>query len=181
MHSPAGGARHLLHCPRVACLLLSCCRAPDRLCVVVVRESLSGVNSASLMDDIVPLTGRRTSGLLLHPTSLPGRYGIGDLGTSAYQFVDFLVASGQQCWQVLPLGPPDEVYSPYQGASSMAGNTLLLSLDTLMTEGWLTPEVLRDVPVFPDAAVDYEAVIPWKDALLRQAAARCVQALSGTD
>jgi 4-alpha-glucanotransferase len=126
-------------------------------------------------------TGQRTSGLLFHPTSLPGRYGIGDLGASAYQFVDFLVASGQQYWQVLPLGPPDEVYSPYQGASSMAGNTLLLSLDTLVTEGWLAPAALHDAPVFPDACVDYEAVIPWKGALLRQTAAQCVQALSGTD
>ena len=89
------------------------------------------------MHDIVQPTGQRTSGLLLHLTSLPGRYGIGDLGAFARQFVDFLVASGQQYWQVLPLGPPDEVYSPYQGASSMAGNTLLLSLDTLVTEGWL--------------------------------------------
>ena len=116
-----------------------------------------------------------------HLTSLPGRYGIGDLGAAAYQFVDFLVASGQQYWQVLPLGPPDEVYSPYQGASSMAGNTLLLSLDTLVTEGWLAPEALHDAPVFPDASVDYEAVMPWKGTLLRQTAVRCVQALSGTD
>src|SRR5919198_2237432 len=133
------------------------------------------------MHDIVLSTGKRTSGLLLHPTSLPGRYGIGDLGKAAYQFVDFLVASGQQCWQVLPLGPPDDAHSPYQGASSIAGNTLLLSLDTLVTEGWLAPEVLRNAPVFPDASVDYEAVIPWKGALLRQTAAQCVQALSGTD
>ena len=87
------------------------------------------------MNDIVLPTGQRSSGLLLHPTSLPGRYGIGDLGASAYQFVDFLVASGQQCWQVLPLGPTDDAYSPYQGASSMAGNTLLLSLETLVQEG----------------------------------------------
>jgi 4-alpha-glucanotransferase len=106
------------------------------------------------MHDIVRPTGQRTSGLLCHPTSLPGRYGIGELGASAYQFVDFLVASGQQDWQVLPLGPPDDVYSPYQGASSMAGNALLLSLDTLVTEGWLTPAALHDAPVFPDASVD---------------------------
>ena len=133
------------------------------------------------MHDIVQPTGQRTSGLLLHLTSLPGRYGIGDLGASARQFVDFLVASGQQYWQVLPLGPPDEVCSPYQGASSMAGNTLLLSLDTLVTEGWLAPEALHNAPVFPDASVDHEVVIPWKGALLRQTAARCVQAFSGTD
>ena len=133
------------------------------------------------MQNIAPRTGQRTSGLLLHPTSLPGRYGIGDLGAAAYQFVDFLVASGQQYWQVLPLGPPDEVYSPYQGVSSMAGNPLLLSLETLVTEGWLAPEALHDAPVFPDASVEYEAVMPWKGTLLRQTAARCVQALAGTE
>jgi len=133
------------------------------------------------MNNIVLPTGQRTSGLLLHPTSLPGRYGIGDLGAAAYQFVDFLVASGQQCWQVLPLGPPDEVYSPYQGASSIAGNTLLLSLETLVQEGWLPPAALCDAPTFPDAWVDYAAVMQWKGALLRQTAARCVQALAGTD
>ena len=133
------------------------------------------------MDDIVLLTGKRTSGLLLHPTSLPGRYGIGDLGTAAYQFVDFLVASGQQCWQVLPLGPPDEAHSPYQGASSIAGNTLLLSLDTLVAEGYLPRAVLDNTPTFPAAFVDYDAVMQWKEALLRQTARTCVQALAGTD
>ena len=133
------------------------------------------------MHDMAPRTDQRASGLLLHPTSLPGRYGIGELGAAAYQFVDFLVASGQQYWQVLPLGPPDEVYSPYQGVSSMAGNTLLLSLETLVTEGWLAPETLRDAPVFPDASVEYATVIPWKGTLLRQTAARCVQALAGTE
>src|SRR2546429_7316918 len=133
------------------------------------------------MHDMARLTGQRTSGLLFHPTSLPGRYGIGDLGASAYQFVDFLVASGQQSWQVLPLGPPDDVYSPYQGASSMAGNPLLLSLDTLVTGGGLVPAAPHDGPVFPDACVGYEAVIPGKGAPLRETAAPCVQALSRTD
>ena len=133
------------------------------------------------MDDMVRPISRRTSGLLFHPTSLPGRYGIGDLGAAAYQFVDFLVASGQQYWQVLPLGPPDEVYSPYRGVSSMAGNTLMLSLDTLVQDGWLAPAALHQAPVFPDTSVAYEAVIPWKDTLLRQTAAQCVQALAGTE
>jgi 4-alpha-glucanotransferase len=130
------------------------------------------------MDDMVLPDRRRTSGLLLHPTSLPGRYGIGDLGTDAYQFVDFLVASGQQCWQVLPLGPPDAAHSPYQGLSSMAGNTLLLSLDTLVAEGWLSRAALDDVPTFPATFVDYEALSQWKEPLLRQTAVTCVQALS---
>src|SRR4029453_9735119 len=133
------------------------------------------------MNDIVLPTGQRSSGLLLHPTSLPGRYGFGDLGASAYQFVDFLVASGQQCWQVLPLGPPDDVYSPYQGVSSMAGNALLLSLDTLVQEDWLPATALSEAPTFPEAFVDYSAVIQWKGALLRQTASQCVQALAGDD
>lgn len=133
------------------------------------------------MDDIVLPTGRRTSGILLHPTSLPGRYGMGDLGQAAYTFVDFLAASGQQWWQVLPLGPPDAVHSPYQGASSMAGNPLLLSLDTLVAEGWLAPAALQDAPSFPATAVDYATVVPWKTALLRQMAATCVQSLGGED
>jgi len=133
------------------------------------------------MNDIVLPTGQRSSGLLLHPTSLPGRYGIGDLGASAYQFVDFLVASGQQCWQVLPLGPPDDAYSPYQGASSMAGNPLLLSLENLVQEGWLPATALSGAPIFPDTFVDYNAVTQWKGALLRQTAAQCVQALAGVD
>src|SRR5262249_20632100 len=133
------------------------------------------------MNDIVLPTGQRSSGLLLHPTSLPGRYGIGDLCASAYQFVDFLVASDQQCWQVLPLSPPADVYPPYQGASSMAGNTLLLSLETLVQEGWLPATALSEASTFPDAFVDYSVGIPWKGALLRQMASQCVQALAGAD
>jgi 4-alpha-glucanotransferase len=130
---------------------------------------------------MAPLAGQRTSGLLLHPTSLPGRYGIGDLGTAAYQFVNFLAASGQQRWQVLPLGPPDAVYSPYQGVSSLAGNTLLLSLETLVGEGWLAASALHEAPAFPDTYVYYAAVLPWKNTLLRQTAMRCLPALGGED
>ncbi|MBM3223754.1 MAG: 4-alpha-glucanotransferase [Candidatus Tectomicrobia bacterium] len=130
---------------------------------------------------MLAVTSQRASGLLLHPTSLPGRYGIGDLGEAAYQFVDFLGASGQQYWQVLPLGPPDDVYSPYQGASSMAGNIFLLSLTRLVEEGWLPASVLHDAPRFPEQAVDYATLLPWKGNLLRQMAQRCVPALTGTD
>ncbi|MGE3539194.1 MAG: 4-alpha-glucanotransferase [Candidatus Tectimicrobiota bacterium] len=133
------------------------------------------------MDTPVVLTSQRSSGLLLHPTSLPGRYGIGDLGPAARQFVDFLAASGQQYWQVLPLGPPDDVHSPYQGASSMAGNPLLLSLETLVAEGWLAPAALREAPTLPATFVDYAAVRQWKGALLRHMATACVQALAGTE
>jgi 4-alpha-glucanotransferase len=115
------------------------------------------------------MTDTRKSGILLHPTSLPGRWGIGDLGAAAYTFVDFLVAAGQQLWQVMPLGPTGYGDSPYQGFSAFAGNPLLISLDQLLEEQLLRPEDLTGLPAFSDAAVDYGAVIPFKLAALRQA------------
>ncbi len=74
----------------------------------------------------------RKSGILLHPTSLPGEWGIGDLGEQAYRFADFLAEAGQRLWQILPLGPPGFTCSPYQAFSSMACNPLLISLQTLV-------------------------------------------------
>ncbi len=112
----------------------------------------------------------RKSGILLHPTSLPGEWGIGDLGRHAYHFVDFLAESGQQLWQVLPLSPPGVGYSPYQAYSSMAGNPLLISLQTLVDQGWLSAEDLKG-PEFPDSTVDFEKVIPFKTKLVKKAAA----------
>ena len=112
----------------------------------------------------------RKSGILLHPTSLPGDWGIGDLGPAAYRFVDFLAGSGQRLWQILPLGPPGCGHSPYQAYSSIAGNPLLLSLSELTAQGWLEPEDLRVRPGFPDSVVDFPSVIPSKTALLRKAA-----------
>ena len=106
----------------------------------------------------------RSSGILLHPTSLPGPYGIGDLGTEAYRFADWLAAAGQRIWQVLPLGPTGYGESPYQLFSAFAGNPLLLSLDTLVPAS-----DLEGMPHFPEDRVDFESVIPWKTALLRQA------------
>ncbi len=103
----------------------------------------------------------RSSGILLHPTSLPGRYGIGDLGEWAYRFVDWLVAHGQSIWQVLPLGPTSYGDSPYQTLSAFAGNPLLISLDKLAGYGWLTAEDLADVPPFPADRVDYGWVIDY--------------------
>ena len=81
----------------------------------------------------------RCSGILLHPTSLPGGYGIGDLGHEAYRFVDFLVAAQQSLWQILPLGPTGYGDSPYQCLSAFAGNPLLISPDLLVADGLLTP------------------------------------------
>ena len=80
----------------------------------------------------------RSSGLLLHITSLPSRHGIGDLGPEAYQFADFLASAGQTIWQVLPLVPTGYGYSPYAAPSTYAGNPLLISPDRLLEDGWLT-------------------------------------------
>ncbi len=113
----------------------------------------------------------RKSGILLHPTSLPGEWGIGDLGKWAYRFADFLVESGQQLWQVLPLGPPGYGYSPYQSYSAMAGNPLLISPQMLIDQGWLTPEDMKKAPRFADSTIDFDSVIPFKQNLLKKAAA----------
>ena len=90
----------------------------------------------------------RQSGILLHPTSLPGRYGIGELGPEALRFVDFLAETRQSIWQVLPLGPTGYGDSPYQCFSAFAGNPLLVSLDALAEEGLLSASDLAPSP-FP--------------------------------
>lgn len=112
----------------------------------------------------------RLSGILLHPTSLPGRFGIGDLGESAYRFVDFLSKTGQHLWQVLPLGAIRGVYdnSPYQCLSIFAGNTMLISLDKLAEDGLLEQSDLDSEPAFPSHTVDYEAVTRCKVPLLKK-------------
>ncbi|MBZ0291267.1 MAG: 4-alpha-glucanotransferase [Anaerolineae bacterium] len=111
----------------------------------------------------------RSSGVLLHPTSLPGRYGIGDLGEFAYRFVDWLEAAGQTVWQILPLGPTSYGDSPYQTLSAFAGNPNLISLDKLVGAGWLTNDDLADVPAFPTDHVDYGWIIPYHDQKLQLA------------
>jgi 4-alpha-glucanotransferase len=113
----------------------------------------------------------RTSGLLLHPTSLPGPSGIGDLGAPALEFVEFLAAARQGLWQVLPLGPTGYGDSPYQCLSAFAGNPLLISLDCLRDEGFLD-EADLEAPAFPAGVVDYEAVKGFKLPLLNKAAER---------
>jgi 4-alpha-glucanotransferase len=111
----------------------------------------------------------RSSGILLHPTSLPGRFGIGDLGPTAHDFVDFLADSGQRWWQVLPLGPTGGMNSPYQSYSSFAGNPLLISPEAIVQKGWLRPSDLNDSPNLPSDRVDFRAVARFKDTLLRRA------------
>jgi 4-alpha-glucanotransferase len=113
----------------------------------------------------------RKSGILLHPTSLPGELGIGDLGKWAYRFVDFLAECGHNLWQILPLGPTGFGHSPYQAYSSIAGNPLLISLQSLIDQGWLLPDDLLGTPRFPESTIDFDRVIPFKKRLLKKAAA----------
>jgi 4-alpha-glucanotransferase len=111
----------------------------------------------------------RASGILLHPTSLPGPFGIGDLGAESYRFVDFLVASGQRYWQVLPLGPTGYGDSPYACYSAFAGNTLLISPERLVEAGLLDQSDLDQAPKFSEERVDFETVRQFKDQLLARA------------
>ena len=111
----------------------------------------------------------RSSGILLHPTSFPSRFGIGDLGLEAYRFIDFLKESHQQYWQVLPLGPTGYGNSPYMCYSAMAGNPLLISPEKLLEEGLLVEEDFANLPGFPVEKVDFEQVVPIKIRLLKKA------------
>ncbi len=111
----------------------------------------------------------RVSGILVHPTSFPSPYGIGDLGPGAYDFIDFLAASGQHLWQVLPLGPTGYGDSPYQGPSAFAGQPLLISPDLLLRDNLLTKEDLLDIPEWNPDHVDYGSVIGYKTGLLKKA------------
>ena len=112
----------------------------------------------------------RRSGILLHPTSLPGRFGIGDLGDEAYQFVDFLATAGQSYWQILPLSPTGYGDSPYQTLSAFAGNPMLISPRRLVAAGHLQAADFDGLPFFPDDRVDFGAVIHHKTRLLNRAA-----------
>lgn len=114
------------------------------------------------------MTFPRASGILLHPTSLPGRFGIGDLGDEAYAFADFLTASGQSLWQVLPLGPTGYGDSPYSGYSAFAGNTFLISPERLLAEGWLSQDDVDEIALESDR-VDFGHAHDSKDKMLRRA------------
>ncbi|NQT86500.1 4-alpha-glucanotransferase, partial [bacterium] len=111
----------------------------------------------------------RSAGLLLHPTSLPGAFGIGGMGESARQFVDFLVQAGQSFWQILPLGPTGYGDSPYACFSAFAGNPYLIDLARLAAEGDLDT---GDPPAFPADRVDFGAVFAHRADVLPRAAAR---------
>ena len=118
---------------------------------------------------------RRSGGILLHPSSLPGLHGIGDLGPKAYEFVDWLATAGCTLWQVLPLGPTGYGNSPYQCTSAFGGNPYLISPDLLVREGLLKTSELAERPTFEATArgrvrrVSFGKVIPWKMSLLERA------------
>ena len=113
---------------------------------------------------------KRAAGILMHPTSLPGGVGIGELGAAAYTFIDLLSESGQTLWQILPLGPTGYGDSPYASFSAMAGNPLLIDLSALVEEGDITSEELAEAPSFPEDRVDFGPVISFKTAILQRAA-----------
>jgi len=108
---------------------------------------------------------KRASGVLLHITSLPSKYGIGDLGPGAYAFADFLAKAKQRYWQVLPLNPTDR--SPYTSRSAFAGNTLVLSPELLYRRGFLTRKEIEDARVFREGRIDYRSVGSHKTKLLK--------------
>jgi 4-alpha-glucanotransferase len=112
----------------------------------------------------------RRSGILLHPTSLPGPHGAGDLGAGAHRFVRWLADAGQRLWQVLPLGPTGFGDSPYQALSGHAGNPLLVSLEVLRSEGWLSDADLAGAPAGDGAAAELDAALAWKRERLGRAA-----------
>jgi len=117
-----------------------------------------------------PNIQRRKSGILLHITSLPSRFGIGDLGPAAFAFADFLKEGGQSIWQVLPAGPVSPQYgnSPYSSSSAFAGNPLLISPQLLKKQGLITSDELKNTD-FPAGRIDYQSVIQYKQQVLRNA------------
>ena len=117
---------------------------------------------------------QRASGILLHITSLPGPHGCGDFGPAAFHFIDWLKQAGQRLWQVLPMTPIGPGNSPYQSVSAFAGSPLLVSLERLVERGWLDADALAQAvrqAQFDPQRVDYAAVVPWREARLREAAA----------
>jgi len=111
----------------------------------------------------------RSAGILMHPTSLPGRCGMGDLGREAYRFVDFLADTGVGLWQLMPLGPTGFGDSPYACFSAFAGNPMLISPELLAEEGLLSPKDIASAPPFPDNHVEYGPVIQFRKQLLAMA------------
>jgi 4-alpha-glucanotransferase len=128
------------------------------------------MSDASRTEGLIPFAPYyRASGVLVHITSLPSPYGIGDVGPAAFAMVDRLQAAGQSWWQALPLGPTGYGNSPYQSLSSFAGNGLLISPNCLIEEGLFRANDCDQGLSFPKNAVDYDVVIPFKHQLLEKA------------
>lgn len=138
------------------------------------------VRSGKVQLNLEPLSGaiyrqaiqarmQRGAGILLHPTSLPSRYGIGDLGRGAYTFVNFLVQAKQKIWQILPLNPVGYGYSPYQSPSAFAGNPMLISLGKLVSEGFLSADEIQPPQGVNGSRIAYEKVWEFKEGCLRKA------------
>lgn len=146
----------------------------------LLAEDMLTVTKGTLSIALQPLEGKvlmqqeetvfeRQCGVLLHPTSLPSKYGIGDLGKDAFAFIDFLAGAKQKLWQVLPLNPVGLGYSPYQCFSAFAGHSLLISPAKLASQGWLPLKALQRCPSFPRDKVDFSAVEAYKEPLFKQA------------
>lgn len=130
---------------------------------------MTTMSDASRPIGFIPFTPQyRSSGVLLHVSSLPSPYGIGDVGPAAFATVDILQAAGQRWWQALPLGPTGYSNSPYQCLSSFAGNELLISPDCLIDEGLVRAGDCDEGRSLPENAVDYNAVIPFKYKLVEK-------------
>ena len=123
----------------------------------------------------------RSSGILLHPTCLPGPHGCGDLGDVARHFIEWMVVAGQTIWQVLPLEPTGYGNSPYMALSAFAGNPLLLGLEGLLEKGWLNQSDLSPLPDFPVRKVDFAAAIPFRMRALHRAAEKFFAVSHGSD
>jgi len=123
----------------------------------------------------------RASGVLLHLTSLPSEYGIGDFGKEAYDFVDFLKKTNQKLWQILPLNPPASGGSPYNCFSAFAGNALLISIDKLIEDGLLKVGELTNVPNFSEIKVEFSKVIKFKNELFLKAFNRFDKSAEGDE
>jgi len=115
------------------------------------------------------MENKRNSGVLLHISSLPSEFGIGDLGIDAYQFVENLAIHGIKIWQILPLGPNGPGNSPYQAYSAYAGDPILISPQKLEEWGLLTPTDLKNRPTFDGSKVDFESIAVWKYNINRKA------------
>lgn len=124
---------------------------------------------------------KRGSGILIHITSLPSPYGIGDLGPDAYKFVDFLAETHQSFWQILPLTLTSPAYgnSPYSSFSALAGNTLLISPERMVKNAFLSESDISDAPHFEDSRVDYDAVIKFKETIFDTAYEKNREKLAG--